>query len=548
MSQVLSGLGIEPGAYAQFIPSTQLPNSLGGLRVLALVGTGITNATVVGEVVTKGSINTQDGLVFDATALPTTITDQNFVTYDIGTDYQLTSGNVDWSLANPAIQTGTVAGTSFVVNTLSFELIVGGVDTSFNFSGSNPISFQGVANQIVASISGITVLNSGNKLEIETTATDNTTLQIGNGTANSVLGFTAGILTESSQEPLAGVKYTLNYSRAKVSGDYVPKLYFDVNSVIADYGPVAVSGGNIVNSLSAAALVAFTNGASVVMGMQIDPSVSPSLVAFQQAIDKLQTVDLDIVVALNPDPNLQSYIKNHVDNMSSIIEQRFRTALVGLSGSPSISTVQTYAAGLKDRRVALVYPPVANMFIAGNVNSATVDGSWPVDGTYIAAAIGGIRVNPAYDVAEPLLRKQVFGFASIQDTLLRTQKNVLANSGVMIVENQNGVAKVRDGLTTDLTTADSAEYSVTEIIDFTAGTCRKFLEAAFIGVKLLKETPGLMQASLTIILQSLIDNKILNDATNINVVRNAINPTQIDVSFQIAPVFPVKYILVSFTI
>lgn len=539
MAQVLSSLGLEPGVFAQFTPSQTFAQNLGGLRVLALVGTGITNANVIGEVVTKGSLNGQDTLAHSAVSLPSTITDENFVVYNAGSDYQLTSGNVDWSLANAAVQTGTVAGTSFAVSGLTLQVFVNGVTQTTTFSGSNPIAIATVISQISSSMTGFVVASNdgSNHVKLSTVGTNNTTLVIGAGTANTLLGFTEGLQTTSSTEPTPGVKYTLSYTRAKTSADYIPKTFFDLSSVVNEYGTVSTA-----NSISLAAALAFQNGASVIMGMQVDPSVVATLTRFQQAIDKLRTVDLNIMVVLNPDPNLQSYIKAHVDQMSSIVEQRFRTALVGLGGSPTMSQVQTYAAGLKDRRIALVYPPQADVQLAGSTTPTSLDG------TFIAAAIGGIRVNPAFDVAEPLLRKPLVGFLDVQDTLLRTQKNVLANSGVMIVETQNGTIRVRDGLTTDLTTADSAEYSVTEIIDFTAETSRTFLDAAFVGVKFLNDTPALAQASLSIILQSLIDNKILTDATNLSVKRNSINPSQIDVSFSILPVFPVKYILVAFTI
>lgn len=539
MAQPLSNLGLPPGAYAQFQSTELVPNLAGGLRVAALVGTGITNATVIGETVTKGALNTSDALQYTATSLPSTITDENYVTYDEGRDYQLTSGEVDWSLANPAIQTGTVSGTSFAVDGLDLQLIVGGSAlTDIVFTGGNPVTIGDVVNQINGTVDEVVASDDGDGHVVLTTVeTDNTTLQIGTGTANGALGFTAGIMTESSQEPLEGVKYTLNYQRAKAGADFGPTLFFDINSLISAMGSI-----NTDNTLSMGGWLAFQNGASAVMVVQIDPGVTPELIAFQQAIDKLQMVNCNIVVPLTTDPNLYPYVKAHVDNMSSLIEQKFRTALLGLGGSPTIPQIQTYAASLHDRRVGLVYPPSATMFLPGDSTATTVDGSM------LAAAIAGVRTNPVYDVAEPLLRKQLIGFNSIQDTLLRTQKNVIANAGVLIVDNENGVPTVRDGLTTDLDTADSAEISVTDIIDFTATTARTFLDAAFVGTKFLNDVPNLMGASLNIILQSLVDNKIITDFTNVQVKRNGIDPRQVDVSFQIAPVFPVKWILITFTI
>lgn len=531
---------IEPGVYAQFQSSEQFVSLPGGLRVLALVGKGKTTSTVSNESVTKGSLNGTDNLAFTAVSLPTTIVDQNFVSYNTGIDYQLTSGDVDWSLANAAVTTGTVAATSFNVTGLTLKVYLNNILQTVTFTGTNPISLSavgGVLDQINAAYTNITASAVANKLRLTTTGTNNTTLRIGDGTSNSFFGLIGGLTSTSSREPVVGVKYNLSYERDKVSADYTPKLFFDLASVVREYGAVSTS-----NSLSLASSLAFQNGASVVMGIQVNPADTPDLYGFSQAIDKLAPVNINVLVVLNPDTNLHPIIKAHILASSTLLEQKFRTALIGLDGTPSVTDVQSFATGLSSRRVALVYPTAATVQLAGQTSTTAVDG------TYIAAAIGAIRTNPAFDVAEPLLRKELVGFVSITDTLLRSQKNALANSGVMIVESQNNTIRVRDGLTTDVSTADSAEYSVTEIIDFVSNTTRQFLEAAFIATKLLNETPGLIHASLTIILGALVDNKILTDFSDISVVRNNLDPTQIDITFKIAPVFPVKYILVTFTI
>lgn len=533
---------VEPGVYAQFEASAQFAAIPGGLRVLALVGKGKTTAIVAGESVTKGTLDGSDTLAFTAVSLPDTIVDENFVTYTEGVDYQLTGGAVDWSLALAASVTGTEQGTSFNVNGLTLEIFLDDVLQTVTFSGTDPIALDGGAGSIVDQINtqttGVTASATGsNELQITTDATNNTTLRIGNGTANSVLGMIGGLTVKSSQEPAPGVVYTLDYERAKTGTDFDPKVFFDLDSVVQEYGAV-----NTTNTLSLGASLAFQNGASVLATVQVDPAEAPDLFGFQQALDRLATVNVNVVVPLSTDTNLHAAIKNHVTSLSSLTEQKFRTAIVGLGGSPTISQIQSLASGLSSRRVALVHPPSATVQLSGQTSPTTVDGS------FVAAAIGGLRVNPAFDVAEPLLRKELVGFVSVSDTLLRSQKNVLANSGVMLVELQNNTIRVRDGLTTDLTTADSAEFSVTETIDFVAQQTRAFIENAFIGNKLLNETPGLIHASLTIILQSLIDNRILNDFTEIEVKRNNTDPTQIDIRFKIAPVFPVKFVLITFTI
>lgn len=66
------------------------------MHAIGIVNIDTIQYFVQGEEVTRGATST-DSLLHVATSLPSTIIDENSVTYDITTDYILTTGEVDWS-------------------------------------------------------------------------------------------------------------------------------------------------------------------------------------------------------------------------------------------------------------------------------------------------------------------------------------------------------------------------------------------------------------------------------------------------------------------
>lgn len=541
----LSSQGAESGVVVEFVPSTSLPSVPGGVRTVALLGKGKTTKTVLSHTVTKGSADSADTLTPAAASLPAFIVDENFASYALGIDYQLTSGNVDWSLNGTASFTSTVDSTSpLALNTLTFIVTPnGGSPLTTTFVGT--ISQSAILTQLNATTgwSGVLLATaSGNFIKVATVATNNATLLIGNGTANSVLGFTGGALAVGPKEPAPGVKYTLDYQTNKLTADYTPKTFFDLQSMIDEYGDV-----NTTNTLSLGAQIVFENSANTgaIVAIQLDPADAPDLLGYQNALNKLASVEgINIVVPLTGDNNLYAAVKAHVVNASAPLEKKERTAILGMQGSVTLSQAQSYASGLaaggNGRRLMLLWPPSATALVAG------VDTT--LNGSYLAAAVAGLRINANFDVAEPLLRKQLNGFESVQTNLLRTQKLTLRNSGVTVIENQDGIIRVMEDTTVDRSTADSQEYTVTEIIDFVAGTTRKLIDAIFIGIKLLPDTPNLIAATLNVILSTYVDLQVINGFNNVKASVNTIDPRQIDISFQIQPTFPLRFIKITFSI
>src|SRR5579863_10509118 len=103
----INGQPVLPGVFTQ-VQQQLLPSVSGGIRVACFIGTGRLTNLVTGEAVTRGSGN-EDALAHTATVLDgTTITDQNYATYNSGVDYHSTpvSGGIEW-LSGTTQLTGT---------------------------------------------------------------------------------------------------------------------------------------------------------------------------------------------------------------------------------------------------------------------------------------------------------------------------------------------------------------------------------------------------------------------------------------------------------
>jgi hypothetical protein len=379
-------------------------------------------------------------------------------------------------------------------------------------------------------------------VKVATIATSNSSLYIGTGTSNSILGFTAGSYVQTPDAPAAGVEYFVTYEYAKVTADYTPKFYFTLQAVTNDYGPVSTT-----TSISNGASLAFQNGASIVCVCQENPADGSPVSQVQSALNKLlATPNIWIVVSLEggSNPQLLSAIKQHVDTASSTINKLERRAIVGFDETVTTFTdtnMLNYAASTDDERVVLLNSStVVNMEFVGTATTATQVGS-----QYVAAALAGVRCNPAFDVAQPMTREVISGFASISNTLTQAEKSLLINQGVCVIDVVSGVPKVLFGTTTDFATVAAQLEQVTEIADFCVQSLRGLLDPIFIGQKLLANTPSQVQTVVSAILQSIQQSNIIVAFTTPVVTVDISDPTRIDISVGIQPTLEIDVIFIT---
>ena len=347
------------------------------------------------------------------------------------------------------------------------------------------------------------------------------------------------VTSDPTAVPAYNDDYYIDYVYDKVDADYEPKEFTDMASVITEYGTAATG-----NSLSIGAQLVFENGASIVGTVQIK-STGNEYVDFKTALAKLELVeDAEVIVPLYANSVFSATeLKSHIVRMSSKPERKERVGLVSLDEtleSISLSSWELLAEGLASKRMALIYP--------GKINKILDEGEVILDGTYLAAAIAGLMTSAAYDSAEPITFKDLFGIVDVSINILNTSKNQLATSGILIVDKRGATPYVRHGLTTDMTTIAGQEISITTSIDTVVKGLRDTLEGVFIGKKFIATLPSQVAMSTqTYLLQQITDNMI-TAYTNLNVTRDTTDPRQVNIKVNVMPMFPCNWIEIDMTL
>jgi hypothetical protein len=557
-----------PGVYSQ-VQEQLLPSVTGGIRVACYIGTGRLTNLVTGEAVTRGISGNDDALAHFATVLDgTTISDQNFVTYEAGVDYSATpvSGGVEW-LTGAISLTGTAPDPYASLSGLTFQVSIGGgAIQTFTFTTETTVAAVVVTINTTSQHfnASVTVTGGHNYLTLTTVPTTNSSITIENGTANAILGFVAGSLVSTPSQPALGVKYYVNYEWAKALGDgqnsFQPQFFFLQNFATVTNAMGAVGGGSVQDvaagypaqtanmdgawTLPVAAQLAQQNGASIVCLMQMNPADGANASQVRACLQKLFIPNINIVVSLDAADNamLIPDITAHVEIASNTINRLERTAFIGFSAlsNPSDATMLGYATAADSNRVVVVNQTntTYSMFI-GTSQTASI-----VDGTMMAAALAAIRTDPAFTVSQPLTREIVSGISTI-NTLAQGEKVILSNAGVLIVDNISGSPKVVFGTTTNFADILDQLYQIVEISDYTAQTLRGLLDPIFIGQRLLLNTPSQVETVSGAILTTLQQSNIITGFIQPSATVNPVQPTQILLQVAINPVLELDTVLIT---
>jgi hypothetical protein len=351
------------------------------------------------------------------------------------------------------------------------------------------------------------------------------------------------------------IPYQIDYQTDKVAADFAPKRVTTKDGASTLFGDFVPA-----NMLSMGCFAAFSEGAEVIYGVQLNPAnvtdgVS-SVGEMQRALDALKGYDVDLVIPMEPiTTNTTKSIKylQHVSEMSSLLNRRERMCVLAGDETAGIKTVEQWLAliapfapspdtAIMPKRVVVVYPGVASVTPA--------DVTYTLNGSFSAAAFAGRMANPAYDEATSMTRKTLTSVEGLfTPELLRVDKNALSNAGITVLERPNGVTVVRRSISTDLRTIPSQEPSITRSFDRVAREMRDGLEAAYVGASII---PGLTKSSIKATAETYLDNlqgiSIIGGYQNVKVEPAAGEPRQFNVSFEASPIYPLLWGYINITI
>ena len=352
----------------------------------------------------------------------------------------------------------------------------------------------------------------------------------------------------AGSEPTAGVKYYVNYVVNKLSleGDFDPKIMYSAEESVDTYGtPQELNGNSKEQSLPTGAQLVFTNGASQVVCVQINPDDSDPI---NDAIDKLESEEVTVVIPCVPvsstvNTGVPAYLSTHVDLMSEVLEGKFRIVILGVpagtdaTGFSTALSEYTALGAIANRRIGVIGTSRAQITINSELKEV---GSWAM-----ACAIGGIIGIESNNAGEPISGKILAGFTAIYDTFKRNQKNQIAQQGVTVIEKDGAVYRVRHFLSTDMATVLTQEMKATIISDYIASITINALKAVFINTRNLgEETTSNIKAVQRLLLEAQVPD-IINGYDKIDATVNELDPRQIDLNFAILPTLDVNWIYVT---
>lgn len=373
---------------------------------------------------------------------------------------------------------------------------------------------------------------------LETVVTD--TVGVGVNDTATIQTFNPGGL-----EPAIGDYYFLSYKFRKQ--DFSTRLFQQFKTVEANFG--RLSGENRV---TLAAYLAIQNGA-VLIGikqvLKVANTNQASDQSFFDAIAELATplpgnIRPDVLVPLTPSTSVMQFLMQHCEVQSQIRNQAERMGFVGFASGTTPTTAQTVARALLSNRIVAVYPDSAVISLTNELGESF---QTLVDGTFLAAAVAGAAVSPAVDVATPYTRRQILGFLNLPRILDPIEANQTAVAGITILEDLDPLIRIRQGLTTDMSTLLSRLPTVTQIADYVQQNSRGTLDS-FVGTKFLTSRTNEVEVSMTALFKQLVDAEIVGAFTGISAEVDPNDPTVLLFESFYQPIFPLLYLVLTFNL
>ena len=307
-------------------------------RVLVIIGSGNTEYTIE-EVVTKGSILGSDTLAHTIASVESLKSIDGTKTYIENTHFTVSGNTIDWAAAvkTAAIMMGGVdVGTIALAITDKLAIVTNVGKETVTFAGTETNLTLVLATITATAPAGYAATALGDKIVLTSADTgDVAVLTIDPDTTADVLS-ALGLVVNATEhgfgEPVTGDEYQVEYSYAKADADYALKSFYKSEDWTAEYGhPVDDS---VVSNMGIAGKLVFDYVNNIVLyGIQ---TKGDSKYDFEEALAKLELENfpsIPLLLPLTTDSDVAVFLETHCDLMSSYVERKERTGMVGHSES-----------------------------------------------------------------------------------------------------------------------------------------------------------------------------------------------------------------------
>lgn len=262
-----------------------------------------------------------------------------------------------------------------------------------------------------------------------------------------------------------------------------------------------------------------------------------------EAFETLQTIDVQWVTPVTPDPAVHAMADAHVNYMSNVA-RRERRAIVGMDLSTTDDSALAEAKSLNSDRTSVVHIGHYNYNMAGKL---TLFPAY-VTAALVAGAFSGVTVGT------PLTNKSIKVNGLERDLRNPTDTDVLINGGVLCLENTPNGYKIVKSISTWLVNDNynRVEQSCGVALDFTVRNVREALDILR-GAKgnslVLSRAASITETTLrTLATEEPQGPGVLAGDKNSPPYRNikaTLEGDVLAVTFECSPVIPVNYVLVT---
>ena len=348
----------------------------------------------------------------------------------------------------------------------------------------------------------------------------------------------------ATTQPTTGDTYYVTYRQNKGTSYYEPMLFTDQSSVEAVYGNKLADG--VVSEVSLGSFLAFTNGASEVLCLQQSGDTTQDM---EDAIDKLETEEVDVICAPGMcSSTLQNYIFANCKKMSSETEKKERIFITSpVLTTSTVDQIVSTAVSFRNDMVTVIAPATVDIVLTDAI--CNTDVTTTVPSAFAGCALAGIISSPSNDEAEPLTRKQLLGIDSLSGTKYKeSEMNKLGRNGVLVLENINGIIRVRHAVTTSIANVNEQELQVKIIRNQTRKDLRELFEP-YIGTKYVtSSTNALLASALDGFCKDKIQNKVYVEYKDIKVSQSTTDARVALISYSFKPVYTLTWETISYSL
>ncbi len=370
-------------------------------------------------------------------------------------------------------------------------------------------------------------------------------------TFGASIGDTAIIATynKSGNTPTVGEFYYVTFTVAKTAADMAIQLFTNEADAYAAYGQPSV-----VNRLSLGVSLMIQNGANIFGCIQVPQQPGQNLASDASFIAAIQTLTsalpgqntkANVIVPLSTSTTVHQFLSRQLITQATARYKGEAIGFVGYSQYTTAAQASANAVSIKNSRIIAVGNPVAGLQLTNSQTGVTLE--YALSGEFMAAAMAGLNVNPANDVATTLTLQDLVGFTRLLITYDDATMNLMASNGLVLLLNNNGALQIRHYKSTDPSNPITSEPTCTTIADYVRQQFRIDLQQ-FIGRKLVDSLLNDITTVCTARLRSLVSNEIIAGYANLAVVPDPTDPTTVDVTVTFQPVFSLLYISMTFTV